>query len=58
METITYLSGKKASQLLGIHKRTLYNWERNGKITAIRTPGGQRKYNIKEFMKNNEKYKK
>ena len=35
MDPITYLSGEKASQLLGVHKRTLYNWKKNGKITVL-----------------------
>ena len=45
-----FMSGKNAGKILGVHTRTLYNWERSGKIKAIRTPGGQRMYNIREFL--------
>ena len=50
-------SGKQAGRILGVHPRTLYNWEKQGTITAIRTPGGKRLYNVKEFIDNNEEYK-
>jgi putative resolvase len=53
-----YLSGSKASKILGVHQRTLYLWEANKKIDTIRTPGGKRLYNVKKYLslteKNNE----
>jgi len=30
---------KKASEILGVHQRTLYQWEEKGKIEVLRTPG-------------------
>jgi len=48
-----YLGGKEASKLLGIHQRTLYQWEGKGKIETIRTPGNKRLYNVEKFI--NEK---
>jgi predicted site-specific integrase-resolvase len=49
-----YLSGKKASKIIGVHPRTLYNWEKQGKITALRSPGGMRLYDVTNFIKSNK----
>ena len=49
-----YVGGKKASEIIGIHQRTLYQWEAKGKIQTIRTPGGKRLYNVEEFIKTRE----
>jgi predicted site-specific integrase-resolvase len=48
-----YIGGKKASELLGVHPRTLYLWDKNGSIETIRTPGGKRLYNVKKFLDEN-----
>jgi len=50
-----YISGKKATEILGIHARTLYLWDKKGKIDTIRTPGGKRLYNVKKYLGNIEK---
>jgi excisionase family DNA binding protein len=50
--TDKYLSGKEACQKLGVHSRTLYNWDEKGKIDTIRTPGGKRLYNVDKYIKN------
>jgi predicted site-specific integrase-resolvase len=34
-----YLTGKKASKVLGVHQKTLYAWDKKGYIEIIRTPG-------------------
>ena len=47
----TYVGGKQASEILGVHQRTLYNWEKKGLIETIRMPGGKRLYNVKKFIK-------
>lgn len=47
-----YVPGKKASEILGVHQRTLYNWEEKGIIDTIRTPGGKRLYNVQKFLSN------
>ncbi|ADO67391.1 putative resolvase [Cafeteria roenbergensis virus] len=53
-----YLGGKEASKILGVHQRTLMNWDRKGLIETKRTPGNKRLYNIKKFIgKNNYKLK-
>lgn len=45
-----YLSGKEASKILGVHVRTLYQWDEKGKIDTIRTPGNKRLYNVEKFL--------
>ena len=52
--TDSYVSGKKASQILGVHQRTLYNWEEKKIIDTIRTPGGKRMYNVEKYLKSRE----
>ncbi len=49
--TKKYLSGKEASEILGVHQRTLYLWDEKGKIETIRTPGNKRLYNVEKFLK-------
>ena len=49
-----YLSGKKACELLGVHARTLYQWDKKKLIETIRTPGGKRLYNVKKYLDNIE----
>ena len=45
-----YVGGKEASKILGVHQRTLYQWDEKGKIEVIRTPGGKRLYNVKKYL--------
>lgn len=51
MVTITKLSTTEASKALGIHPQTLRRWEREGKVTPEHTPGGHRRYDIKELRR-------
>lgn len=46
-----FLKGKKASEVLGIHTRTLYQWEEKGKIETIRTSGNMRLYNVGRYLR-------
>lgn len=48
--TEKYISGKKATEILGVHIQTLYYWDKQGKIDTIRTPGGHRKYNVEKYL--------
>jgi len=57
MEEDKYVSGKKASETLGVHQRTLYLWDKKKIIETIRTPGGKRLYNVKKYMELLEKNK-
>jgi len=50
-----YISGKKASERLGVHQRTLYNWEKNKIIDTIRTPGNKRLYNVDKYLNGKQK---
>jgi putative resolvase len=47
-----YVSGKKACDILGVHTKTLHNWDRDKLIQTIRTPGNKRLYNVGKFLEN------
>jgi len=51
-----FVGGKEASSILGVHQRTLYQWETKQKIETIRTPGGKRLYNVQKFISENQEY--
>ena len=51
MNNPTYISGKEVCKILGVHERTLYAWDKNGKIQTIRTPGNKRLYNLEKYLK-------
>ncbi len=52
MDTNTnYIGGKEASKILGVHQRTLYQWEEKGWIDTIRTDGNKRLYNVEKYLK-------
>lgn len=55
MYQMKYVGGKKASEILGVHQRTLYNWEKKGIIETIRTIGGKRLYNISKYLNEQNK---
>ncbi len=44
------LSIKEASELLGVTTTTFRNWEKEGKISSIRTEGGHRRYEVKDLI--------
>lgn len=48
---MTYVTPKQASIALGVHVSSLRRWETEGKLKAIRTPGGQRRYLLEEVEK-------
>lgn len=54
MSKNSYVGGKKASEILGVHQRTLYQWEEKKLIDTIRTPGNKRLYNVEKYLKENE----
>ena len=53
-----YVTGKKASEMLGVHQQTLYSWEKKGLLDTIRTPGNRRMYNVEKYLKETEKHSK
>jgi len=54
MNNNKYLATRKAVEKLGISVQTLRNWEKQGKIEAIRTDGNQRLYNVEKFLEKHE----
>jgi len=56
---INYYSTKDTLKILGVCRKTLYNWSKSGKIKFITTPGGWRKYDLsyldKKYMEENKK---
>lgn len=50
----TYVGGKEAGKLLGVHQQTLRTWDEKGILKTIRTPGGKRLYDVKGFIKAKE----
>ena len=47
-----FVKGKKAAEILGVHQRTLYQWDEKGLIETKRTAGGMRLYNIDKYPLN------
>jgi excisionase family DNA binding protein len=45
------LTISQASKLLHVSQRTLRNWEKDGKISSIKTVGGHRRYSMTELNK-------
>lgn len=50
-ELETYLPMRKACEILGVVPMTLRRWEKAGKIQAVRTPSGQRRYARSEILR-------
>jgi len=45
-----WLTLSEASQLLGVHQTTLREWENAGRISSFRTPGGHRRFDIRDLQ--------
>ena len=54
IDKIKFVGGKKASEIIGVHQRTLYLREKKGLIETIRTVGGKRLYNVEKYIKKQE----
>jgi putative resolvase len=52
-----YVGGKQASEILGVHQRTLYQWETKGWINTMRTNGGKRLYDVGTYLAEREEEK-
>lgn len=50
MSESNFVGGKDASKILGVHQRTLYQWDKKGLIDTMRTPGGKRMYNVNKYI--------
>lgn len=47
-ENMEYVTPREAAKKLGVHVGSLRRWESEGRITAIKTPSGHRRYAIGE----------
>ncbi len=45
------LTLKETGQLLNVSKQTLQRWDNSGKLIAIRTEGGHRRYKLSDIEK-------
>jgi predicted site-specific integrase-resolvase len=54
MENDKFVGGKEASKILGVHQRTLYQWDEKKLIETIRTEGNKRLYNVGKYLKNHK----
>lgn len=45
-----YISTGKAARLLGVTPNTLRSWDKQGKLTSTRTPGGHRLFSVKKLQ--------
>ena len=46
-----FVSGAETTKILGVHVRTLYQWNKKGWIDTIRTNGNKRLYNVQKYLK-------
>lgn len=46
------ISVKEAAELLGVSTKTIHRWEKEGKIKAIRTAGGHRRFEVNDLLGN------
>lgn len=54
MKDKKYVSPREAHEILGVSVQTLRKWEKKGRIKAIRTPSGHRRYNIDDIISIND----
>lgn len=52
---MNYINTKTACIRLGVHPNTLRNWDKEGKIKTIRTPGGNRLYDLSSISQERTK---
>ena len=50
MTSLEFVGGKEACHILGVHQRTLYQWDAKKLIDTIRTPGNKRLYNVNKYI--------
>ncbi len=55
IEIAKYVKPSQAAEKLGVHVRTLVRWHNEGKILAIKTPSGQRRYDVESYTVGIEK---
>ena len=45
-----YISIGEAAQILGVSVSTLRRWDREGKVSSVRTSGNQRRYDLDSLL--------
>ncbi|OQW90387.1 MAG: DNA invertase [Beggiatoa sp. IS2] len=53
---MAYVNTRTACNRLGVHSNTLRNWDRDGKIKTMRTPGGIRLYDLDSLESDRRKF--
>jgi len=53
---MAYVNTRTACNQLGVHPNTLRNWDRDGKIKTMRTPGGIRLYDLASLESERRKF--
>ena len=43
-DAVVMLTPSEVGRMLHVHRKTITRWAREGKLTAVRTPGGRRRY--------------
>lgn len=51
MANETLIGIKRASEMLGICTDTLRSWDKSGKLIAVKTMGGHRRYRLSDIQK-------
>ena len=52
---VKYVPTKETTRLLGVTDETLRSWDKQGKIKTIRTPGGNRMYDVESYFRDAER---
>ena len=50
-KVVKFVKPRVATEILGVDVRRLVKWEQSGQINAIKTPSGQRRYDIDSYIK-------
>ena len=50
------LPSRKAADILGVHPNTLRNWEDRNDIAVVKTPAGQRLYDVQRFLSERQRH--
>ncbi|WP_293154191.1 helix-turn-helix domain-containing protein [Okeania sp. SIO2C9] len=53
-KVVKFVKPREAAEILGVDVRTLVKWEQSGQINAIKTPSGQRRYDIESYIKSTD----
>lgn len=51
MDNDQYVSVKRAQELAGVSRRTIYNWKDAGKLDYIRTAGGAMRIKVDSLFR-------